>query len=250
MSDGYKATYTIRNSRTFANNIEVQSTPIVAMTASAIQGDREKCQTAGMDDYLAKPVKKPHLEKMLVKWAIEGKKKRAELRSNPAALKTRPINPRAASSFASESSTSMQTPQEQILGHLDRLEYAHRAALEQSAESEGDRSLRQLHAEEQAITLRDHELIEAGEDPRKKLGELGKGYGDDSQSEEHPSTALTTENMSKFAQNNRIGKLARVESGLLDDNSSSARATAADTETITRNTASPGPSGLNGARQI
>lgn len=246
--DGYKATYTIRNSRTFANDIEVQSTPIVAMTASAIQGDREKCQTAGMDDYLAKPVKKPHLEKMLVKWAIEGRKKRAELRSNPAALKARPANPRAASSFASESSTSMQTPQEQISGHLDRLEYAHRAAIEQSAESEGDRSLRQLHAEEQAIALRDNELIEAGEDPRKRLGKLG----DDALVEEPSSTALTAENMSKFALNNRMQKLARAESPL-EDNDSSAMATAADTETNPRTTApspSPGPSGLNGARQI
>lgn len=42
--------------------------PIVAMTASAIQGDKEKCRDAGMDDYLAKPVRGTTLEKMLVKW--------------------------------------------------------------------------------------------------------------------------------------------------------------------------------------
>lgn len=65
--DGYKATHILRHHvpyRAYTKDI-----PIVAMTASAIQGDREKCRKAGMDDYLAKPVRGKLLEKMLVKWS-------------------------------------------------------------------------------------------------------------------------------------------------------------------------------------
>ena len=43
------------------------------MTASAIQGDREKCFDAGMSDYLSKPVEQVALEQMLVKWALAGR---------------------------------------------------------------------------------------------------------------------------------------------------------------------------------
>jgi DNA-binding NarL/FixJ family response regulator len=60
--DGYSTTQAIRTQ--FQDIPDVQNVPIVAMTASAIQGDREKCQKAGMDDYLAKPVKGKLLEKM------------------------------------------------------------------------------------------------------------------------------------------------------------------------------------------
>ena len=74
--DGYRATHLIRHHNPYCSIASIRSTPIVAMTASAIQGDREKCTSAGMDDYLAKPVKGKQLEDMLLKWAVEGRKQR------------------------------------------------------------------------------------------------------------------------------------------------------------------------------
>ncbi|KAI1384329.1 uncharacterized protein F4822DRAFT_66959 [Hypoxylon trugodes] len=70
--DGYKCTHILRHHvpyKSYTNDV-----PIVAMTASAIQGDREKCTKAGMDDYLSKPVKSNTLERMLVRWSKSRRK--------------------------------------------------------------------------------------------------------------------------------------------------------------------------------
>ncbi|GJN70498.1 hypothetical protein PLIIFM63780_002910 [Purpureocillium lilacinum] len=64
--DGYKCTHLLRHHLPYKTILH--DVPIVAMTASAIHGDREKCKRAGMDDYLAKPVTMTILEKMLIRW--------------------------------------------------------------------------------------------------------------------------------------------------------------------------------------
>lgn len=61
--DGYATTQNIRKREGGSKH-----TTIIAMTAFAMEGDREKCINAGMDDYLPKPVKVEELEQVLAKW--------------------------------------------------------------------------------------------------------------------------------------------------------------------------------------
>ena len=63
--DGLAATREIRRPGSAVRNHEL---PIIAMTASAIQGDCEQCLEAGMNDYVTKPVSPRALAVMLDKW--------------------------------------------------------------------------------------------------------------------------------------------------------------------------------------
>ncbi|MEZ4699396.1 MAG: ATP-binding protein [Rhodothermales bacterium] len=63
--DGFEATRLIRD---FERQYALTAVPIVAMTANALKGDRERCLEAGMDDYIAKPVHPTQIEAALRKW--------------------------------------------------------------------------------------------------------------------------------------------------------------------------------------
>jgi two-component system sensor histidine kinase/response regulator len=63
--DGFEATVQIRN---LDSGVSAHDIPIIAMTANAMQGDREKCLQAGMDDYLSKPIDPQNLLEKLKKW--------------------------------------------------------------------------------------------------------------------------------------------------------------------------------------
>jgi CheY-like chemotaxis protein len=60
--NGYQATQEIRKLK---NGTEI---PIIALTAGAVLGEREKCLAAGMNDYASKPIVKESLEKLIQNW--------------------------------------------------------------------------------------------------------------------------------------------------------------------------------------
>ena len=63
--DGHEAT------RRFRMTERGKRTPIVAMTANAMQGDRDRCIAAGMDDYISKPLETAELQRLLLRYLSE-----------------------------------------------------------------------------------------------------------------------------------------------------------------------------------
>ena len=80
--DGIDATAVIRSCERDQSSRRL---PIVAMTADAMQGDREKYLDAGMDEYLSKPVKLEELKAVLTRWAPTQRPEDAQLGPAPAA---------------------------------------------------------------------------------------------------------------------------------------------------------------------
>jgi two-component system sensor histidine kinase/response regulator len=100
--DGYEAAQSIRQWET--SRPRKSRVHIIALTAHAMQGDREKCLAAGMDDYLCKPVRPAELEAALERWqlALQNQMNRAPVIANGAinGLKSNTVDARGTQSSA------------------------------------------------------------------------------------------------------------------------------------------------------
>ncbi|MHC6219646.1 hybrid sensor histidine kinase/response regulator [Arthrobacter sp. MMS24-S77] len=81
--DGFEATKAIRERQNGQRRL-----PVIAMTAGALDEDRDRCLAAGMDDYLTKPVDMDKLDQVLARWIPEAAKESTEPALDPARLET------------------------------------------------------------------------------------------------------------------------------------------------------------------
>lgn len=114
LQGGFEATAKIRE---YERSLGTQRTPIIALTAHAMLGDREKCIQAQMDEYLSKPLKQNHLIQTILKCATLGGallEKGRDVRTSaneehPQALNTNGTQP---SSMSSPSTSLLRPPLE------------------------------------------------------------------------------------------------------------------------------------------
>lgn len=149
------------------------------MTASAIQGDREKCTKAGMDDYLAKPVKRPVLEQMIVKWVTRyARTDGMDAASKPALARSgtdHSSNCADFDSIAAEILGDSNQPEAQTVSHpgAQRRRSLQQVMMDEQIPAlgtEADRTATRALQEEKASSLRDAKLIAATE-PRSQLAQ-------------------------------------------------------------------------------
>jgi len=104
MQGGFEATGKIRE---YERSLGSQRTPIIALTAHAMMGDREKCIQAQMDEYLSKPLQQNHLIQTILKCAtlggqlLEKNRERELARAADAVTSGRRDNPTLAAAYQS-----------------------------------------------------------------------------------------------------------------------------------------------------
>ena len=105
--DGFEASRAIRDTEVSLD----RHVPIVAMTASALQGDREACLAAGMDDYISKPVRWIDLQAVVRRWISALPETRGDLRALEwRGIRSAPARPCESRSRPARSSHPAQPP--------------------------------------------------------------------------------------------------------------------------------------------
>lgn len=105
--DGLQATLALR--RWESQNRPGDHVPVIAMTAHAMQGDRERCLEAGMDDYISKPIKREIVLSVLERWASDA----------PKEYETAQPNLQTESDFAENELLDMLADEDILFGELN-----------------------------------------------------------------------------------------------------------------------------------
>ena len=152
--DGLEATRSIRERQAQRSQFPNYKSPIiiVAMTANAMQGDREKCLSAGMDDYLAKPVRPEDIRTIVERWgARAGAVEPAHNGAHSSETSTiNSLEPASDASASDEPPVEMERLLDFTDGNLDSLRELVTLYLEQTG-----RQLKQLETAVQAGSAQD-----------------------------------------------------------------------------------------------
>jgi DNA-binding response OmpR family regulator len=142
--DGFETTAAIRRNEASRG----LHTPIIAMTAAAMVGDREHCLTSGMDDYLSKPVSPDQLLDVLKKWLPKANKLIQAVQV--AAPNTVPVR--------SLPSGPMDLPQLELLYGKDDVQSLLQSFMEESKQLASDIERLRVGREAQELAIQVHQL--------------------------------------------------------------------------------------------
>ncbi|MGZ4466515.1 MAG: response regulator [Nocardioides sp.] len=113
--DGFDATRAVRAHEPAGHRV-----PIIAMTASALEGERERCLAAGMDDFLTKPVDAAELERVIRHWTGDGTPPDTDLLPTPVADAGPPPEPPASSVLDPERRRMLEELKKDGVSFFDR----------------------------------------------------------------------------------------------------------------------------------
>jgi two-component system, sensor histidine kinase and response regulator len=161
--DGYEATKKIREME--RQNINGRRRMhIIAMTANAMTGDRDKCIAAGMDDYVSKPVQLPDLRRAIDKWSgsVPGKAGKPEIASAPRRAEVAsPIVDSGTVTTSSEAAVDLERLTEVTAGKPEKTQRMVATFLKQSVEISDGLSLAIQCGNARDVRLLAHKFVGA-----------------------------------------------------------------------------------------